>query len=55
MLAHTADPARTPYIYLTAGEMEALLYPNRRFTTLLKGRGFAYEFHTVPGGHNWGE
>jgi enterochelin esterase-like enzyme len=35
--------------------MEALLYPNRRFAAFLKGRGFAYEFHTVPGGHNWGE
>jgi S-formylglutathione hydrolase FrmB len=55
ILVRTADPARTPYLYLTAGEQEALLEPNRRFAALLKGRGFAYEFHTKPGGHDWGE
>jgi putative tributyrin esterase len=55
LLARSADPARTPYIYLTAGEMEPLLAPNRRFAALLKNRGFAYEFHTKPGGHDWGE
>jgi len=55
VLARSADPARTPYIYLTAGETEPLLAPNRRFAALLKSRGFAYEFHTKPGGHDWGE
>jgi S-formylglutathione hydrolase FrmB len=55
VLVRTSDPARTSYLYLTAGEQEALLEPNRRFATLLKGRGFAYEFHTKPGGHDWGE
>jgi S-formylglutathione hydrolase FrmB len=55
VLVRTADPARTPYLYLTAGEQEALLEPNRRFAALLKGRDFAYEFHTKPGGHDWNE
>jgi S-formylglutathione hydrolase FrmB len=55
VLVRTSDPARTPYLYLTAGEQEALLEPNRRFAALLKGRGFAYEFHTKPGGHDWNE
>lgn len=55
MLAQSADPARTPYIYLTAGEIEALLFPNRRFAALLKGRDFAFEFHIKPGGHDWSE
>lgn len=55
LVARSADPARTPYIYLTAGEMEPLLAPNRRFAALLKSRGFGYEFHTKPGGHDWGE
>ncbi|MFZ1084657.1 MAG: alpha/beta fold hydrolase [Terracidiphilus sp.] len=55
VLARSADPAHTPYIYLTAGEMEPLLLPNRRFAALLQSRGFAYEFHTKPGGHDWGE
>ncbi|MDR3377708.1 MAG: alpha/beta hydrolase-fold protein, partial [Verrucomicrobiae bacterium] len=51
----SADPAKTPYLYLTAGEQEALLEPNKRFVGRLKARGFAYEFHTKPGGHDWGE
>jgi S-formylglutathione hydrolase FrmB len=55
LLARSADPARTPYIYLTAGENEPLLAPNRRFAALLKSRSFAYEFHTKHGGHDWGE
>jgi S-formylglutathione hydrolase FrmB len=55
VLVQSADAARTPYIYLTVGEIEPLLAPNRRFAALLKGRGFPYEFHTKPGGHDWGE
>ena len=31
------------------------LAPNRRFAALLQSRGFAFEFHTKPGGHDWGE
>ncbi len=54
-LVRTADPAKTPYIYLTAGEQEPLLEPNRRFEALLKQRGFAHEFQTKPGGHDWTE
>ena len=54
-LVRTASPSKTPYIYLTAGEQEPLLEPNRRFEALLKQRGFAHEFHTKPGGHDWTE
>jgi len=50
-----SDARATPYMYLTAGEQEALLGPNRRFAALLKERGFAYEFHVLPGGHDWQE
>lgn len=50
-----ADPEATPYIYLTAGEQEPLLQPNRQFVGRLGRRGFAYEFHTKPGGHDWNE
>jgi S-formylglutathione hydrolase FrmB len=53
VLVKTTDPARTPYLYLTAGEKEPLLDPIQRFAQRLKQRGFAYEFHTKPGGHNW--
>lgn len=55
MLVRTADPAATPYIYLTAGEQEPLLDPIRRFAERLKDRGFRFEFHTKPGGHDWNE
>lgn len=54
-LVRTADPLKTPYIFLTAGEQEPLLEPNLRFVARLKERGFAYEFHTKPGGHDWTE
>jgi len=54
-LVQSADPARTPYIYLTAGENEPLLESDRAFSERLKARHFAYEFHTRPGGHDWNE
>ncbi len=55
IFVQTANPALAPHIYLTAGNSEPLLDPNRRFAGLLKQRGFDYEFHTKPGGHDWGE
>ncbi len=54
-LVQSADPAVTPYIYLTAGEQEPLLEPNRRFAARLRERHFEFEFHTKPGGHDWNE
>jgi S-formylglutathione hydrolase FrmB len=54
-LVWTADPRATPDIYLTAGDQEPLLGPIRRFESLLESRGFAHEFHTKPGGHDWGQ
>jgi S-formylglutathione hydrolase FrmB len=55
LLVQSADLAVTPYIYLTAGEQEPLLEPNRRFAARLRERHFAFEFHTKPGGHDWNE
>ena len=55
VLVKSADPAHTPYLYITAGEQEPLLPPIRQFATLLKLRDYAYEFHTKPGGHDWNE
>jgi putative tributyrin esterase len=55
ILVKSADPAHTPYFYITAGEQEPLLPPIRRFVTLLKLRNYAYEFRTKPGGHDWNE
>lgn len=55
LLEQTADPAQTPYLYLGAGEQEALLAANRKFVSGLAKRGFHYEFHTAPGGHDWNQ
>lgn len=54
-LITTADPAKTPYFYLTAGDNEPLADPNRRFAQRLKDLHFSCEFHTKPGGHDWNE
>jgi S-formylglutathione hydrolase FrmB len=51
----TADAHATPYIYMTAGNQEALLDPIQRFAGKLKLHHFAYEFHTAPGGHDWNQ
>lgn len=55
VLARSADPAKTPYLFLTCGEQEGLLPPNRNFAALLGQRHFRYEFHVVPGGHDWNQ
>ena len=54
-LVQTANPQETPYIYVTVGEQEPLLDPNRRFVARLKRRGFAYQFHTRHGWHDWAQ
>lgn len=55
VLIRSADPTRTPYLYVTAGDQEPLAVPIRRFIGELKARDFAYELHTGPGGHDWNE
>jgi putative tributyrin esterase len=55
VLARSADPERTPYFFLSCGEQEGLLPANREFATLAAQRHFHYEFHAVPGGHNWNQ
>lgn len=55
VLVRTADPATAPYFFLTCGEQEGLLPPNREFAALLGQRHFEYEFHTVRGGHDWNQ
>jgi S-formylglutathione hydrolase FrmB len=55
VLVKIAEPAKTPYVYITAGEQESLLPPILQFVSLLKQRNYAFEFHTKPGGHDWNE
>jgi S-formylglutathione hydrolase FrmB len=54
-LVKTADPAKTPFLYITSGESEPLLVPIQRFVGLLEQRHFAYSFSIKPGGHDWGD
>lgn len=55
VLARSADPAKMPYFFITCGDQEGLLPSNRSFANLLEERHFRYEFHVVPGGHNWSQ
>ena len=55
VLARSVNPARAPYLFLSCGEQEGLLPANRAFATLLESRHFRFEFHVVPGGHNWNQ
>jgi putative tributyrin esterase len=55
VLARTADPLRTPYMFLTCGDKEGLLPTNRQFAALLEERKIPHEFHIVRGSHNWNQ
>jgi S-formylglutathione hydrolase FrmB len=50
----TADSL--PYFYLSIGAQDGFqefLPAHRELTDILRSRGIAYEYHEVPGGHNW--
>lgn len=55
VLVRSADPAKVPYLFLSCGEQEGLLPANRKFAFLLQQRHVGYEFHAVPGGHDWNQ
>ncbi len=45
-----------PYFYISCGnddEVEGLLNSNREFVKLAHSRNIRYEYHELPGGHNW--
>jgi S-formylglutathione hydrolase FrmB len=52
-LADAADPARLPYIYVDCGIQDGFLSINRQFAALLEQRKIRYEYHELPGGHEW--
>jgi putative tributyrin esterase len=52
-LARSVNASEAPYLFLSCGEAEGLLLPNREFAEILKERRVGYEFHAVPGGHDW--
>lgn len=50
----TADSL--PYLYFSIGAQDGFLEflpAHRELTDILRARGIAYEYHEVPGGHNW--
>ncbi len=55
VLARTADPENTPFLFLTCGEQEGLLSSNRQFSRLLAARHFHFEFDFGPGAHDWNQ
>jgi putative tributyrin esterase len=55
LLVPSADPAVTPYFYVSCGEQEGLLPANRKLARLFADHHFRFEFHAGPGGHNWNQ
>lgn len=54
-LIEEANPAITPYLFVTAGKNEPLLGPVHAFAQRLTALNFKHEFHARPGGHDWNE
>ena len=52
-LAAHADPTALPYFYLDCGISDGFLQTNRDFAALLQKRGIPYEYHELPGAHEW--
>ena len=53
LIAGKAKPESAPALYLDCGTSDGLLPSNRELAAVLQKRGFAYEFHEVPGAHTW--
>ena len=52
-LIGVADHTQQPYFFLECGTSDPLLSSNRRVAKELSSRGFAYEYHDIPGAHTW--
>lgn len=55
LIAKSVTPPSSPYLFLSCGRDESLLEPNRQFAALLAKQHLPYEFHIVPGGHEWAQ
>lgn len=56
VIADTIKPINLPYLYISCGEndpLEGLLDSNRKLIEKLQKNGVAYEYHELPGEHNW--
>lgn len=52
-IARHLDAGTAPYLFLSCGDRESLLAANREFANLLCARHLPFEFHVMPGGHDW--
>jgi putative tributyrin esterase len=52
-LLAAADIKALPYFYLDCGSDDMFLGVNRRFVVQLQQLKIPYEFHEMPGGHEW--
>lgn len=52
-IAASADARSAPYLYLDCGTDDPFLVTNLAFTSALRAHNFAYEYHELPGNHNW--
>ena len=53
LIAGKAKPETAPALYLDCGTSDGLLEESRGLAAILQKRGFAYEYHEVPGAHTW--
>lgn len=52
-LLGTVDRTQQPYFFLECGASDPLLPSSRHVVERLSSRGFAYEYHELPGAHTW--
>jgi S-formylglutathione hydrolase FrmB len=55
LIARSVNPAEAPYLFLTCGDAESLLPPNREFAAILEQQHLQHEFHVAAGGHDWNQ
>ncbi len=56
VLADSVKPSSLPYLYISCGKddpLEGLLDSNRKLVEKLQKNGVMYEYHELPGEHNW--
>lgn len=53
LLIENHQPGTTPYLYLDCGTGDYFLAANRRVAAALATNHVAYEYHEVPGIHDW--
>ncbi len=56
VLVDSINSATLPYLYISCGkddQLEGLLDSNRKLVEKLQKKGATYEYHEMPGEHNW--